>query len=138
MKKRMNVLAGKLAVIQANTPVMARVKTVVMAFVVLVVTGMLTACGQDAASEADMSADTSVVTDVDGESGEQSGDLAAEAGDDALPTEPLPPLEILPLENIEFSADNAFTCTYDGLSHDVILDMPETVEGASLVIMLPS
>lgn len=125
MKKRMNVLVGKLARAYANTPAMARVKTVVMAFVVLVVAGMLTACGQDVASEVDMSDGTSVVADVDGESGEVDDAIGADGAGH------------LPLENIEFSADNAFTCTYDGLSHDVILDMPETVEGASLVIMLP-
>lgn len=148
MKKRMNKLVEKLAMAHANTPAMARVKTVVMALAVLVVAGMLTACGQSA----DNASDTTIAADVDGGAGQTAdvetagGDEAGSGiddagddgtGEDALPTEPLPPLEILPLENIEFSADNAFTCTYDGLSHDVILDMPETVEGASLVIMLP-
>ena len=41
------------------------------------------------------------------------------------------------LEDISPTAPNSFSCTYDGVKHDFIVDIPEKPEGSPLVIMLP-
>ena len=42
----------------------------------------------------------------------------------------------IPLENINQINSNTFTCSFDGIEHDFIVDLPEQVEGAPLVILL--
>ena len=41
------------------------------------------------------------------------------------------------LEDITPTAPNRYVCTYGGVRHDFIVDLPEKVEGSPLVIMLP-
>ena len=41
------------------------------------------------------------------------------------------------LEDISPTAPNCYSCTYDGVKHDFIVDLPEKPEGSPLVIMLP-
>lgn len=43
----------------------------------------------------------------------------------------------LSLENITCLKGNNFTCTFDGIEHDFIVELPEQVMGAPLVILLP-
>ena len=38
---------------------------------------------------------------------------------------------------VEHIAENRFSCSYDGIKHNFILDLPERSEGIPLVIMLP-
>ena len=40
-------------------------------------------------------------------------------------------LKVIPLK------DNHFSCSFDGVKHDFILDLPEKTEGAPLVLLLP-
>ncbi len=40
------------------------------------------------------------------------------------------------IENFTDEGDNKFTCTFDGIGHDLIIDLPEKTEGAPFVIML--
>lgn len=42
----------------------------------------------------------------------------------------------LTLDSIELAEDGTGLASYDGVDHDIIMDLPETVEGAPLVIML--
>ena len=42
----------------------------------------------------------------------------------------------IPLENINQINSNTFTCSFDGIEHDFIVDLPEQVEVAPLVILL--
>lgn len=91
----------------------------------------------DGAVAEDNSGEETVVDDASDDAGQADGGEAnAQTGENELPAESLPPLEIMELADINYTADNAFTCTYDGIGHDVIIDMPETVEGAPLVLML--
>ena len=41
------------------------------------------------------------------------------------------------LEDISTNAPNHYVCTYDGVRHDFIVELPENPEGSPLVIMLP-
>ena len=43
----------------------------------------------------------------------------------------------LRLEDIAQKSEKTFTCSFDGVKHSFILDLPENSEGAPLVIMLP-
>lgn len=43
----------------------------------------------------------------------------------------------MPLEEISVISENHFECTYDGIPHDFIIDLPEEAEGAPLILMLP-
>ena len=38
---------------------------------------------------------------------------------------------------VEHLKDNSYSCSFDGLKHSFILDLPEKTEGAPLVILLP-
>lgn len=40
------------------------------------------------------------------------------------------------IEEIVTEGENRFTCTFEGVKHDVILDLPEVTEDAPLVVML--
>lgn len=44
--------------------------------------------------------------------------------------------KVPPLENVEYTSDSEFTCEYDGLKHDVILDFPKETKKAPLILML--
>ena len=45
--------------------------------------------------------------------------------------------EISPnIEDVVRTSDNHYTCRYVGVDHDFILDLPETVEGSPLILML--
>ena len=46
------------------------------------------------------------------------------------------PVERKPLENLEKTGENSFTCSFEGIQHDFILDLPEVTEGAPLIVML--
>lgn len=41
------------------------------------------------------------------------------------------------LEEISALSENHFECSYDGIKHDFIIDLPGNFEGAPLVVMLP-
>ena len=41
------------------------------------------------------------------------------------------------LEEISTNAPNHYVCTYEGVKHDFIVELPENPEGSPLVIMLP-
>lgn len=41
------------------------------------------------------------------------------------------------IEDIVQTRGSTYTCTFDGVNHDMILDMPENTESAPLVVMLP-
>ena len=41
------------------------------------------------------------------------------------------------IENITEVSENKFTCSYDGINHDFIIDFPEIIQNAPLVILLP-
>ena len=41
------------------------------------------------------------------------------------------------LEDISPTASNSYSCTYDGVKHDFIVDLPENPEGSALILMLP-
>jgi len=41
------------------------------------------------------------------------------------------------LEDISTNAPNHYVCTYDGVRHDFIVELPENPEGSPLVILLP-
>ena len=46
--------------------------------------------------------------------------------------------EVIPeLTDIQKLDDNKYTCSFDNIVHDFIIDLPEVVENAPLVIMLP-
>ena len=40
------------------------------------------------------------------------------------------------VENVALEKDNKYTCSFDGVQHDFIVDLPEKTEGAPLVMML--
>ena len=40
------------------------------------------------------------------------------------------------LENVKDIGNNTFSCSFDGVSHDYILDLPEKSDGAPLIVML--
>ncbi len=42
-----------------------------------------------------------------------------------------------PLEDVRSISDNRFSCTFDSVSHDFIVDLPHESEGSPLIIMLP-
>ncbi len=44
--------------------------------------------------------------------------------------------EMKKIENIVQEQDNQFSCTFDGVNHDFILDLPDQTDGAPLVVML--
>jgi len=44
--------------------------------------------------------------------------------------------EIKRLENIVQEKEHHFSCTFDGIKHDFILDLPDETKGAPLVVML--
>ncbi len=46
------------------------------------------------------------------------------------------PVERKPLEDLTETGDNTYTCSYDGVGHDFILELPEETEGAPLIVML--
>ncbi|MBR4760656.1 MAG: extracellular solute-binding protein, partial [Lachnospiraceae bacterium] len=41
-----------------------------------------------------------------------------------------------PLEEVTETGENTYTCTFDGVQHDFILDLPEQTENAPLIVML--
>lgn len=41
------------------------------------------------------------------------------------------------LENINQISDDTFTCVFDGIEHDFLVELPEHSQGAPLVILLP-
>ena len=46
------------------------------------------------------------------------------------------PVERKPLDGPEKTGENSFTCSFEGVQHDFILDLPEESEGAGLIVML--
>ncbi len=46
-------------------------------------------------------------------------------------------LDMPRLENITEKADGEFSCSFDGVAHTYIMDLPEESNGAPLVVMLP-
>lgn len=40
------------------------------------------------------------------------------------------------IEDVEQIRDNKYSCTYDGIKHEFMLELPETAEGAPLIVML--
>ena len=74
------------------------------------------------------------------ENGEPQGGVAY-AGDETATEETIPdsvftPVERKPLEDLTETGDNTYTCSYDGVGHDFILELPEETEGAPLIVML--
>ena len=43
----------------------------------------------------------------------------------------------LPIENIVQEKENTFACSFDGVKHRFLLELPEETQGAPLVLMLP-
>ena len=41
------------------------------------------------------------------------------------------------IEDVELSGEDGFICRFDGVKHRVLLALPETPEGAPLVLLLP-
>ena len=46
-------------------------------------------------------------------------------------------LQKLKLENITQLNSHTFTCSFDGIEHDFIVELPQHCDGAPLVILLP-
>lgn len=71
-----------------------------------------------------------------GEETEVATDTATESVSEAPATTVFTPVERKPLEDLTETGDNTYTCSYDGVGHDFILELPEETEGAPLIVML--
>ena len=71
---------------------------------------------------------------------EQESDTVQSAVDEQQTEDLVPELEqitaVEPLSDVQSAEENKYTCTYDGIDHDFILEFPEQIKGAPLIVML--
>ena len=97
---------------------------------ILLCSAFLTGCasGETARSEPD----PDIVQSADTESAATEPAVTEPAATEPVVTEPLEKPEITDGEK-----EGWLSCTYAGIRHDMILELPETPDGAPLIVMLP-
>ena len=91
----------------------------------------------EASAPEDNSADTAEETqDTDVDAAEASETAEDDSGEATEETTEKAERIIYDIENVTDEGDGKFTCSYDGVNHDFILCLPETTEGAPLMVLL--
>ena len=93
---------------------------------------VLTGCNGNTAGSSDMN--NSAASPESVSAAQVSEDTVGETGQTSAPV--FTPVERGTIDDLEQTGEFTYTCSYEGVAHDFILDLPEDCDGAPLIVML--